>query len=514
MIVSLAKFNKKINSIEVPTASWNDYNCRLLEDTSLLSPVIELEYTGTDIFDYNYAYIPDFKRYYYLSDIVSNKGVWNIHLIVDVLASHYGDIVNSSQYVTRSSHSYNENIIDTSYLTYIDNTYNYIFNTIDNAKQGGNDVTRYNNKTGQWIGTNYFNLRYSNGAFCIGVISNNASGMTYYIMPYTTFREFVQGVLSLVPSDMTDVSNGVGKALFNPMQYITFCKWYPSLPLPDNVAPMVRSINIGGYDFNFSTVDTFCYPLTGEQVEKFRCYIPVPNRTEYGTYPYLSLSPYCNYNLYMQPFGDIPIDSTKIYKAYHIRIEWTVDYTTGTCNLIVYNDSNSGIVYNTSSSIGVDIPLSSMVVDWKGALMLGGLALVRDKIGDISFKDVSNTVDWYDNDKGLLSGLTTGNKTFIGTAMDVIGASIGQVQSTGTPGSILGYNSLRPRLYCWFYKQVEHDDDNLGRPLCKVKLLSTIPGYLVCRNPHIDFSITHPTVEEVQKINTFLSTGVYLKNNK
>lgn len=517
MIISLAKFNKKINSIEVPQPTWRDFNCRLLDDTSLLAPIIELEYTNLDIFNYNYAYIPTFKRYYYLSDIVSSNNLWRLYLKVDVLASHYMDIVYSNQYVIRSSFDYNNNIIDTSYISYIDNSDNYMFSTIDNAIQGGNDVTVLNRKTNQWVGCDYFNRSYKQGAFCIGVISNNASGMTYYIMPYLAFKQFVQGILSLVPSDMTDVSNGVGKALYNPMQYITYCKWYPTMPIADNLETMVRTINIGGYDFNFPTVDTFCHTITGQQVDKFRSYIPIPKRTEYNTYPYLALSPYSNYNLYFQPFGDIPIDSTKIYKATHIRVEWELDYTNGSCRIIVYNNENNGIVYNNCSILGVEVPLSSMVVDWKGALALSGLSYMRNLFGDIgniSINDGVNAINEthgtnFDIGNSILSGV--GNKSIIGTAMDVIGASMGQVQTQGNLGSMLGYNGLRPRLYCWYYNQVSHDDDNMGRPLYEIKQLIRIPGYLVCRNPHIDFSITHPTLDEIQKINSFLSTGVYLK---
>ena len=45
-------------------------NCVLKEKSSVITPNIFVN-TNTDICVYNYCYIPEFKRYYYITDIVS-----------------------------------------------------------------------------------------------------------------------------------------------------------------------------------------------------------------------------------------------------------------------------------------------------------------------------------------------------------------------------------------------------------------------------------------------------------
>lgn len=64
-------------------------------ESSILRPSITVQ-ASVVIWGYNYCYIPDFGRYYYISDIVSLRvNVWELQLTVDVLMSHKTDILNS-----------------------------------------------------------------------------------------------------------------------------------------------------------------------------------------------------------------------------------------------------------------------------------------------------------------------------------------------------------------------------------------------------------------------------------
>lgn len=65
----------------------------LREETSIISPVILIE--AADISGYNYAYIPEFDRYYFIEDITSVRtGLWRLRMTVDVLQSFADDILN------------------------------------------------------------------------------------------------------------------------------------------------------------------------------------------------------------------------------------------------------------------------------------------------------------------------------------------------------------------------------------------------------------------------------------
>lgn len=55
-------------------------------ESSVTDPIILIEKTNPNEFFYNYMYIPDFKRWYYINDYntIRNK-LWEIHAHVDVL---------------------------------------------------------------------------------------------------------------------------------------------------------------------------------------------------------------------------------------------------------------------------------------------------------------------------------------------------------------------------------------------------------------------------------------------
>lgn len=69
----------------------------LKNKTSLINPVITIEKTSNPItYDYNYMYIDEFKRWYFITDIVNvNNVMWEIHGDVDVLQTFKNDILSA-----------------------------------------------------------------------------------------------------------------------------------------------------------------------------------------------------------------------------------------------------------------------------------------------------------------------------------------------------------------------------------------------------------------------------------
>ena len=79
-------------------------NCILADNTSVTNPTVIIGgITSLDsISDYNYAYIPQCHRYYYINDIIAlSGGRVKLVLTVDVLKSYASDILNSTQLVIR-----------------------------------------------------------------------------------------------------------------------------------------------------------------------------------------------------------------------------------------------------------------------------------------------------------------------------------------------------------------------------------------------------------------------------
>lgn len=73
---------------EIITTGW------LREESDIHSPVVTIE--TSNITNYNYAYIPEFGRYYFISEITSVRtGFWRVSMVCDVLMSFRTYILNS-----------------------------------------------------------------------------------------------------------------------------------------------------------------------------------------------------------------------------------------------------------------------------------------------------------------------------------------------------------------------------------------------------------------------------------
>lgn len=106
---------------------------------NVMSPIIAFE--NNDIVRYNYAYIPEFERYY---DVISREadrdGFWVVEFSVDVLMSFRGDINQLSVVVDKQSKPENGNeYIDDNSLV----AESVMFQTVYNYPDGFNDKGEY-----------------------------------------------------------------------------------------------------------------------------------------------------------------------------------------------------------------------------------------------------------------------------------------------------------------------------------------------------------------------------------
>lgn len=111
----------------------------LRDSCSLLEPVLNIQ--NDEPIRYNYAYIPEFKRYYFIRKVTSlRKGIWTVELEVDPLMSFKGDILALQVVVDKqSSASIGDEYIDDGSLV----SDNYTFKSVYNFSKGFNDHGEY-----------------------------------------------------------------------------------------------------------------------------------------------------------------------------------------------------------------------------------------------------------------------------------------------------------------------------------------------------------------------------------
>lgn len=519
--IRLYNFNKKPNSTAVPVVAGTQYQCTMKTVSSLLSPVIQVADTkGTGAIPlFNYAYIQDYNRYYFIDDISWSLGIWTISMHTDILASFRTDIRSSRQYVLRSASRYDDTIPDTLYMTKA-SSYGSSFSMSEYAGTGSypDGVRYYLPKTGgTGLTSSYFNASYTSGEFVVGIVGNNTAGVTYYSFTNNGYKDLINKITTLVPSGATDVSSALANSIVDPLQYVTSVRWFPDVINPNGTD--VTSITIGGYPVTLSPGGR---TLDASDVVAYYCTVDIPSRSDMREY--MKLSPFRELSLVFQPFGVIPLDSTKLFNSSSILIEWIIDYTTGSAVLNVYRGdtpyaNRSGLIYSTATEYGVDVPISTLKMDWKAGLAISAMQWLGQKAGWSSGPTGEQVLDGLIaegavtqadlNAAGISVDVTS--KSMYDTVMDFSAAALGQLSTTGAIGSFLGYMYNKPRVEAWFNYQVTYDDARFGRPLYQTALLSELSGYVICQSPTLSFSANDPLEAEHIGIIRMLSSGIYLE---
>ena len=101
----------------------------LRDESSIINPIILISSNKEDIpYMYNYAYIPAFGRYYFITDIESVRtGIWRVSMHVDVLMSYKEQIKNLNVIINNSEETGANNYLSgEQWITNVKNTTNII----------------------------------------------------------------------------------------------------------------------------------------------------------------------------------------------------------------------------------------------------------------------------------------------------------------------------------------------------------------------------------------------------
>lgn len=119
------------NSFPKVLGSAIRYQGELRDECDILNPVLTIEGLNPDT-TFNYCYIPDFKRYYFITESsVVRTGLMEFMLHVDVLQSWSTNILDQEAYIARNEYDYDMMLIDEIPIVKPDNKFSYIESTSD-----------------------------------------------------------------------------------------------------------------------------------------------------------------------------------------------------------------------------------------------------------------------------------------------------------------------------------------------------------------------------------------------
>lgn len=459
------QFRKDRNSTRRPSGSGDMFMIRIKDSCGVLSPALIMDYghNGNPT-AYNYCYIPDFGRYYWITDWTTDRGLWVASCSVDALASWRDYIGSSRQYITRSAYTYDGTVSDSFYpMTATTST-----------------VTT--------TGKNPFAQKLVGGAYVVGIINNDIAGVgsvSYYVFNQAGFNVFKHVLFSdmdwagFIFDDVTNLNETLLKAQFNPFQYVVSCVWLPFF-YPGITASAIKELPYGWWSLQIGS--GLCGHLTNTPTHDITITVPIPTHPQAAARgQYLNYEPYAHYSLQLPYLGCRNIPARFIAGAPSITVSYTVDCVTGQANV------NIGGFLRDSVQLGTPIQLAQMSVDY-----LSGVETAANTAAGLAGNILSGNV------AGMIQSAVSG-------ITSIVDASIPDMATKGSNGSIASAY-VTPRLVSIFASIADEDNKRQGRPLCQIRQISATPGYLQCARAHIEAPATS---QELRTIEDALNSGIY-----
>lgn len=503
LTVRFWEYAKRENATSRPpnnTAASSYHNVLLKDDCSIVNPAIKLkESMATRVQDWNYCYIPDFNRYYYVTDWIWQAGLWIAELQVDVLASFRDRIGQQSVYVLRAASAYDGNVVDGTYPT-----------TAGAATYTASSVT--SPFAGLYSG--------NDGAYIVGVVNKSASGVRYYAFSFAGFKMFCQKLFTYssgwLDIDVSEISEDLQKALVNPFQYVVSAFY---LPVPvswfttNGIGTATTTIEFGWWSVTVSAGARILNPGT---LYSFTTSLTIPKHPQASDRgAYLNLSPYSFYTLRYYPFGTLDIDSESICNWNTLDLYTDIDVCTGRAILTLAVNGKSNPLRTMEANVSVQIPTAAINVDYMG---LGskstGVAAAAAAVGQL----VSGGGGFFQNiaekGKAFIANLRTGNTGAIASgakqaASNILSSAMAAratAEITGQLGSFTLYDTQTLTLSGRFLPIADEDLSHRGRPLCQVRTINTLSGFVLCADADISIPCTD---REKSAIQAYMEAGFF-----
>lgn len=468
--VNLYTLSKRDNSTKQPTGTGSEFSCVLKSGSGIMHPTLTFDFgIANDPSQYNYAYIAAFDRYYFIEEWYFERALWTASLKVDVLATYKSAIGSASLYVMRAAGAHDGNVIDTLYP----------------AKSGCSFAS--DTKSNPWNTT---------GIFVVGIVTPGAANfgsLNYYAMTAaqlaTLCTNLTDPTLISVANnfDPDEISTGLQLSLVDPIQYVKSCVMLP-VAAEEITNTSSETINV----YRFPNMGSGDQVRPTSRINKSYSFTIQKHPDTNSRGNYLNTKPYTNITLTIPPFGCIDIDSSVTCNASTLTVDVEVDPITGkgimeiSCNNIILN--------RIEAQIGVPISLSSVTRNYMGAISSGisGFAgAVMGAAGGAAAGPI-----------GIAAGALVGGGASIGNAVESLMPRANTIGTTGT----FAANHGSFRLDFQFFRPVDDDNTHNGRPLCQMKTISTLSGYILVQDGDIT---TTGTSAEDALIRQYLETGFY-----
>lgn len=451
--LKLYNFNKKLNSTARPASdAGTSFSGLLVDPCSILNPVIKLE--NVVAYNFNYAYIQEFDRYYFVEDWHSEQGFWFLQLRIDALGTWKAVIGSSTQYVERSQSQQNEYIVDTQYPTSGKMTHSQV------QIEAG------------------LHSDFNNGWFALNITgSESNTTVGSYLCEWATFKNVISEMLLLNDDDTfwANLAQGIRNSIAKPFEHLGSVVWFAEPYFDPLASSAVHSITLGSVTLTSTSTKPMTFYPSGFDIWQSST-LNVPKHPQANTYgKYMNLKPYTRYVYRDDLTGDVELDPLQLIDKTTFTVWKCTDPLTGT-QIIALPDGQTRV-----AQAGVLVPMEN------NSLNIGGIInSVIDTAASVISKKPLNEI---------ASSVVSATEALLPT-----------VTSTSQQGAtVLNHRGIW--LDAYFWNSVGHDVGDFGNPYCQTSQISNLSGFILCNGAHI--SALNMSASESQLIEEYMNSGFF-----
>lgn len=461
MKIRLYKFSKRDNSTKQPGSSdsYVEKNVALKDDTDIHTPSFELHTTDAT---YTYVYIPDWNKYYFVSDVTyinNSEVIYNLE--EDSLATKKTDIGNTVAHIAYSSTGWDKWLIDSRLPA----------KTTKTIKSASADPA---------------GVFSSSGCYILTVVSDgSATGITaQFALSTSSFRTLANKLFT-----DQNIQDAIKKYLNSPFDAVVGCIWVP-FELSE-IPGTSGTIEFGGESTGVQGT-----MLTSTPVRASVASVSIP--WQYSDFR--RSSPYTSISIWLPGYGYTDLNASDLVNETSIKVDFMCDCGTGNILYRIFNSDSSKLYASGSYDASINVPISSVSVDTGGVISgIGGMA-----------------------SGGVMAGVTGA----IGDAVGAISSATGVLTSgtnailsankrtVSTRGSYSGRAifgaGIAVKVYTFSVDTADPDATEYiakwGRPVGVTHAINNHSGYVQCDNASI--AMDGDSYERAT-INGYLNSGFY-----
>lgn len=477
-------------TLEIPEITYNGLVYNDNGDFNEIDDIVYADKFLDNLLTCNYAYIDDFKRYYYIENIqvITNKLV-TIDLRRDVLESFKIDLMNLKGFVSRNEYLYNEYVKDDNISFYYDKE------VIDYIPDNDDKVNTAFNTELTLVANNYI----------LTVITKDVETPTDYV--------------NSPSSDLPRVFETVTGARVTARSYVTYPTQIRNLEKyiinDDTKNDYILSCVV--YPFTFSQVGADHYlklgdeQLIGVQVgdldKEMSDYLVIADFTIKAN-SFLDYEPYTQYEIWLPYLSWTSLSADDILNN-RIIVYYIVDYRTGNAQVSIYDVTNDKTLFTSNCQIGVQLAFTKTtareVSDANNANNIGlGVGLLSSALS-------------------VAAGVATYNPVAIGAGVISAGSTVAKYMQNQNTNYVRASGALSSGYQGLYQPQAVHikktrlkpkgyDSDYFklhGRPLNEYVKLNDLSGYTEVGEIFLE-NIVNATKGELDEIKALLLNGVVI----